>query len=133
MTKLVPQCFMLPIEHYYSGIFFIPVSSLKVLGHSIHSERSRIYIKGNQCKLYKMTPLSYHDYSVSGSSRQQCSGIPLKLLCLFLSILFHHKANFFVKYQISIDLLTFRNKIQAKTFTWLYLRFRIDLHADRRI
>ena len=43
MTKLVPQCFILPIEHYYSGIFFIPVSSLKVLGHSIHSERKRIY------------------------------------------------------------------------------------------
>ena len=41
---------------------------------------------------------------ILGSSRQQCSGIPLKLLCLFSSILFHHKS-FFVKYLISIDLL----------------------------
>ena len=64
-----------------------------------------------------MTPLSYHDYSVSvsGSSRQQCSGIPLKLLCLFSSIV-HHK-NFLIKYlvvQISFSLqtfMTFRNKI----------------------
>ena len=56
--------------------FFIPVSSLKVFGHSIHSERGRIYL-GDQYKLFRITPLSYHDYSVSGSSRQQCSGIPL--------------------------------------------------------
>ena len=33
---------------------------------------------GNQYKLYRMTPLSYHGYSVSGSSSQQCGGIPLK-------------------------------------------------------
>ena len=66
--------------------FFIPVSSLKVFGHSIHSERRRIYL-GNQYKLYRMTRLSFHGYSVSGSSSQQCSGIPLKLLCLFSSIL----------------------------------------------
>ena len=70
--------------------FFIPVSSLKVFGHSIHSERRRIYL-GDRCKLYRMTPSSYYDYSVSGSSRQQCSGIPLKLLCLFSSIVVHHK------------------------------------------
>ena len=28
---------------WYSGIFLISVSSLKVFGHSIHSERRRIY------------------------------------------------------------------------------------------
>ena len=38
-----------------------------------------------------MTPLSYYDYSVSGSSSQHCSGIFLKLLCLFSSILVHYK------------------------------------------
>ena len=38
-----------------------------------------------------MTPSSYHGYSVSRSSSQQCGGIPLKLLCLFSSILVHHK------------------------------------------
>ena len=70
--------------------FFIPVSSSKVFGHSIHYERRRIYL-GNQYKLYIITPLSYHEYSVSESSSQQCIGIPLKLLCLFSSILVHHK------------------------------------------
>ena len=83
--------------------FFIPVSSLKVFGHSIHSERRRIYL-GDQYKLFRMTPLSYHDYSVSGSSSQQYSGIPLKRLRLFSSILVHHNF-FFVKYLNNIDLM----------------------------
>ena len=48
--------------------FFIPVSSLKVFGHSIL--RGGGFIQGNQYKLYKMTPLSYHGYSVSESSSQ---------------------------------------------------------------
>ena len=73
-----------------------------------------------------MTPLSYHGYSVSGSSSQQCGGIPLKLLCLFSSILVHHK-NFqdsrLLKYLINKELMTFSNKIQAKTFTWPDMSF----------
>ena len=32
---------------------------------------------------------SYHGYSVSGQSSQQCGGIPLKLLCV--CFLIHHK------------------------------------------
>ena len=60
----------------YSGIF-IPVSSLKVFGHSIHSERGRIYL-GDQYKLFRMAPLSYHDHSVSRSSSQQYSALPLR-------------------------------------------------------
>ena len=75
---------------YYSGIF---------LFLSVHKKFSVIpfilrgggFILGNQYKLYRMTPLSYHGYSVSGSSNQQCDGIPLKLLCLFSAILVHHK------------------------------------------
>ena len=65
----------------YSGIFFIPVSSLKVFGNSIHSERRRIYLGKSIQAL--MTPLSYHGYSVSGLSSQQCGGIPLKLFMFF--------------------------------------------------
>ena len=53
----------------YSGIFFIPVSSLKVFGHSIHSERRRIY-PGKSIQALQNETLSYHDYSVSGSSNQ---------------------------------------------------------------
>ena len=70
--------------------FFIPVSSLKVFGHSIHSERRRIYL-GKSIQALQNDTLSYHDYSVSGSFSQDCSGIPLKLLCLFSSTFFHHK------------------------------------------
>ena len=97
--------------------FFIPVSSLKVFGHSIPSERSRIYL-GDQYKLFRMTPLSYHDYSVSGSSILQCSGIPLKLLCLFSSLIVPHKNVFCQVTNQYRSLMTFRNKTRAKTFTW---------------
>ena len=45
--------------------FFVLVSSLKVFGHSIHSERRRRINLGNQYK----TTLSYNDYSVSGLPR----------------------------------------------------------------
>ena len=62
--------------------FFIPVSSLKLFGHSIHSERRRIYL-GKSIQALQNDTLSYPDYSVSGSSSQHCSGTPLKLLCLF--------------------------------------------------
>ena len=102
--------------------FFIPVSSLKVFGHSIHSERKRIYLR-DQYMLFKMTPLSYHDYSVSGSSGQQCSGIPLKLLYLFSSILVHHKKHFCKVPNQYRSHMTFSNKIQAKTLTWPDMSF----------
>ena len=73
-----------------------------------------------------MTPLSNHDYSVSGSSRQQCSGIPLKLLCLFSSILVHHK-NFFVKYLVSIDLLWLsETRYKPKLSHGLICHFMLD-------
>ena len=75
--------------------------------------------------LFKMTPLSYHDYSVSGSSIQQCSSIPLKLLCLFSSIVVHHKKKtFFCKVPNQYrSHMTFSNKIQAKTLTWPDMSF----------
>ena len=49
--------------------FFIPVSSLKVFGHSIHSERRRICPpKSIQALQYET--ILYHGYSVSESSSQ---------------------------------------------------------------
>ena len=71
--------------------FFIPVSSLKVFGRSIHYERRRIYLGKSIKALQNDTIIIYHGYSVLGSPSQQCGGIPLKLLCLFSSILVHHK------------------------------------------
>ena len=51
-----------------------------------------------------------------------CSGIPLKLLCLFSSILVHHKFFCQVPNQYR-SFMTFGNKIQAKTFTWPDMSF----------
>ena len=46
---------------------------------------------GKSIQVLQNDTLSYHDYSVSGLSSQQFSGINLKLLCLFPSILLHYK------------------------------------------
>ena len=96
--------------------FFIIFSSLKVFGYSIRSER-RIYLGKSIQALQNDT--SYHDYSVSGSSSQYCSSIPLKLLCLFSS--------FFFSFQLLPNQyrthITFNHKIQAKIFTWPDMSF----------
>ena len=73
-----------------------------------------------------MTPLSYHGYSVSELSSQQCSGILLQLLCLFSSFLFHYKTftrYLIIKYIINVKPTTSSHKIQAKTFTWPKMSF----------
>ena len=75
-------------EHWLFSVFptvgfFISVSSLKVFGHSIHSERRGIY-PGKSLQALQNDALSYHGYSVSESSSQPCSGIPLKLLFVFI-------------------------------------------------
>ena len=88
--KITLFCFTwAEIEYTIVGLF-IPVSSLKVFGHSIQSERRRIYL-GKSIQALQNDTLSYHDYSVSRSSSQHCSGMPLKLLCLFSSIFVRYK------------------------------------------
>ena len=72
--------------------FFIPVSSLKVFGHSIRSERRMIYL-GKSIQALQNDTLSYHDYSVSGSSSQHCSGISLKLLCFISFITYQFRTH----------------------------------------
>ena len=67
--------------------FFILVSSLKVFDHSIHSKRRKIYLWKSIQALHNGT-LSYHDYSVSGSSSQLCSDITLKFYACFHQFLF---------------------------------------------
>ena len=110
----------------YKVGFFIPVSSLKVFGHSIHSER-RIYL-GKSIQALQNDTLSYHDYSVSGSSSQHCSGIPFKFLCLFSSIFVHYK-NFPEQWLLPNQYrthMTFSHKIQAKIFPWCVILCSID-------
>ena len=108
--------------------FFISVSSLKVFGHSIHSEWRRIYL-GKSIHALQNDTLSYHDYSVSGSSRQHCSGIPLKLLCLFSSIFVQNK-NFPVAvgyYLINIELIWLSaTKYKPKFSHGLMCHFLLD-------
>ena len=61
-------------QYNYKVGFFIPVSSLEVFGYSIHSE-SKMICLGKSMQALQNDTLSYHDYSVSGSPSQQCSGI----------------------------------------------------------
>ena len=68
--------------------FFIPVSSLKVFGRSIHSERRMIYLGKSIQALQNDTIII--SWICSGVS-QQCHGIPLKVSCLFSSSLDHYK------------------------------------------
>ena len=63
---------------------------LSVLGQFIHTERRRVYL-GKSIQALQNDTLSYNDYSISGSSGQHCSGIALKLLRLFSSILIHYR------------------------------------------
>ena len=64
-------------------------------------------------QLYRMTPLSYHGYSVSGSSSQQYG------FHQFFFIIKTFRDSRLLKYLINKELMTFSNKIQAKTFTML--------------
>ena len=76
-------------KNAYLGSIFIP-EKIRVKGVFLKVLLPRM-ISSLKYKWPPGQPLSYHGYSVSGSSNQQCGGIPLKRLCLFSSILVHHK------------------------------------------
>ena len=75
--------------------FFIPVSSLKVFGHSIHSERRWIYLGKSMQALQNHTIIISYIMGIQFQGHpvnsEPCGGIPLKLLCLFSSMLVRHK------------------------------------------
>ena len=74
----------------YSGdFFFIPVSSLKVFGHSIHSERRRIYLGKSIQALQNDTIII--SWVFSFRVIQPTVRWHQNFLCLFSSILVHHK------------------------------------------
>ena len=62
--------------------FFISVSSLKVFGHSIHSERRRIY-PGKSIQALQNSNIIISWLFSFRIIQPRCSGILLKLLCLF--------------------------------------------------
>ena len=100
--------------------FFISVSSLKVFGHSIRSERRRIY-PGKSIQALQNNTIIISWLFSSRIIQPRCSGILLKLLCLFSSLLFHYKTftrYSIIKYLNNVKPITSRHKIQAKTFTW---------------
>ena len=102
--------------------FSIPVSPLKVFDHSIHSERTKIYL-GKSIQTLQKKALSYHDYSVSATTSQLCSGKTLKKLFLFSSILVHYldPRQSVIKVAESIqnsELYSSPTIIQAQTFSW---------------
>ena len=108
--------------------FFISVSSLKVFGHSIRSERRRIY-PGKSIQALQNNTITILWLFSFRIIQPRCSGILLKLLCLFSSFLFHYKTftrYLFIKYLIIVKPITSSHKIQAKTFTWPTCHFMLE-------
>ena len=111
---------------FYRGIFFYFCQFIRSFW-SLHSfwEEEDLSRKINT----SFTEWHHHHIMVilvSESSSQQCSGLLLKLLCLFSSILVHYKAftmYLIIKYQINVKLITSSHKIQTKTFTWPNMSF----------
>ena len=50
-----------------------------------------LFISALYLRMHSTVHYPIHEYPVSGSSSQQCHGIPLKVSCLFSSILDHYK------------------------------------------
>ena len=108
--------------------FFIPVSSLEVFGHSIHSERRRICL-GKSIQALQNDTISYHIMTI------QFRGHPANRAVAYL------KKTFMLVFinscplqKLSRQLLirvpdqsrthvAFSHKVQAKTFTWPDMSF----------
>ena len=123
ITNIWPQVFnqelvyLMKLKCIIVG-FFIPVSSLKVFGHSIHSERMRVYLG----KSFQNDTIII---SWVFSFRVIQPTVPWRtfktFVCFhqFLFIIKTFRDSRLFKYLINKELImTFSNKIQAKTFTW---------------
>ena len=109
-------------KHVIVG-FFIPVSSLEVFGHSIHSERRRIYPGKSIQALQNDTIIISWSFRTSS---QSAVAYFKNLLCLFSSFLFLYKSftrYLIIKYLINVKPKTSSHKIQTKFFTWPNMLF----------
>ena len=112
-------------ELSYSGIFYSCqfIKSFRLFHSFLEEEDLSREINTN----FNTEWHHYHDYPVSGSSSQQCHGIPLKVSCLFSSI-FDHYTNFSRQSVIKVSNqyrthMTFSHKTQVKIFTWPNMSF----------
>ena len=79
---------------------------------------------GDQYKLFRMTPLSYHDYSVSFRVIQATVHWHTFKTFMFIFINSSSSQKLFCQVPNQCrSLMTFRNKIQTKTFTWPDMSF----------
>ena len=115
-----------PHAHIYIFIvgFFILVSSLKVFGHSIHSERRRIYL-GKSKALQNDTIIISWVFSFRVIQPTVRGHTSKTFVCFhqFLFIIKTFRDSRLLKYLINKELMTFSNKIQAKTSTWPDMSF----------
>ena len=114
--------------------FFNPVSSLKVFGHSIHSERRRIYPGKSTQALQNDTIIIPWLFSFR-IIQPRCGGILKKLLFVFMfsfslqnlyKVLFSFSLQNLYKvfdYLINVKPITSSLKIQTKIFTWPNMPF----------
>ena len=101
----------------YSGIF-IPVSSLKVFGHSIHSERRRICLGKPIQALQNDTIIISWVFSFRVIQPTVRWHTFKTFMFVFLFIIKTFRDMRLLKYLTNKELMTFINKRQAKTFTW---------------
>ena len=106
--------------------FFIPVSSLKVFDRSIHSERRRIYLGKSMQALQNDTIIISWVFSfrvIQPTMWWHTFKNFMFVSIIFLFIIKTFRDSRLLKYLINKELMTFSNKIQAKTFTWPYMSF----------
>ena len=105
--------------------FFIPVSSLKVFDHSIHSERRRIYL-GKSIQALQNDTITSWVFSfrvIQPTVRWHTFKTFYVCFHQFLFIIKTLWDSRLLKYLINKELMPFRNKIQAKTFKWPDMSF----------
>ena len=108
------------------GFFFIPVSSLKVFGHSIHPERRRIYLGKSIQALQNDTIIISWVFSFRVTQPTvRWHTFKTFYVCFhqFLFIIKTFRDSRLLKCLINKELMTFSNKIQAKTFKWPDMSF----------
>ena len=113
--------------------FFIPVSSLEVFGYFIHSERKMICLGKSMQALQNDTIIISWlcSFRVTQPTVQWQCDIPLKLSCLFSSILVHYITTFrdsrLLKYLINKEIIWLSvTRYKPKLSHGLTCHFMID-------
>ena len=135
MLKCIPSLLKLMFfsntAHFEAIVgFFIPVSSLKVFGHSIPSERRMICLGKSIQAIQNDTIIISWVFSFRAIQPtvwwHTFKTFMFRAYVCFHQFLFLIKTfrdSRLLKYLINKELMTFSSKIQAKTFTWPEMSF----------